>query len=705
MSALAPSRRGFLGAALAAIPGAYLLSFTTPAVGKAGSDGLATHFLQITPADEIILTSPVAEIGQGTSTAYAMLVGDALDAEWGRIRIELAPVGEEYNNPRFFSQLTGSSTGTSSFHQAFTKAGATARTMLIQAAARRWRVDPAAVTTDNGVVIGPQAGQRLRYGQLAATAARLPEPKALIERTDTRPRYATKRMIRLDLPQKVDGSAQFAIDLRMPGMLSAAVVTAPVFGGALASDRRAEVLKMPGVLGVVDLPGGLAVVADRWWTARRALETLAPVWAATPHDKADDAAIRAQFERALATPGVVAEEVRGKGMAGLHDAEKVITQRYAVPYLAHTTMEPMACVAMVQGGTCDFWMGSQQPQKARDTIAALLGLPKEAVTYHPLIAGGGFGRRQETDVVEQTVRIARAFPGRPIKLIWTREEDVRHDFYRPAGISELSAGVRGRSIETYVHKQATPSILPRMYPAAMKTYDEVVTDAIQSPYGFANRETRWVRSETHVPTGMWRSVGASHTVFAIESFVDEVAHEIGADPVEIRRGLLRNAPRELAALNRVVEISGWPGKGGGSAMGLAISHKRDDCLTAQVAQVAIRDGRLAVEQLWTVSNPGKVINRDAVVAQLEGAAIWGLTAALYGRVTIADGAVQESNFHDYRMVRLADAPIFHTEVQESGEMEGVGEGGAPNVAPAVCNAIFRLTGKRIRTLPILEQFA
>lgn len=704
MSALASSRRGFVAAALAVVPGAYLLSFTTPAKSGTGSDVLTTHFLQLTPDDEIILTSPVAEIGQGTATAYAMLVGDAMDADWSRIRIELAPVDPKYNNPRFFSQLTGSSTGVSEFHAGFTKAGATARTMLIQAAARRWNVDVAQVTTENGVVVGP-AGQRLRYGEMAAYAARLPEPTVLIERTDTRPRYATKRMVRLDLPQKVDGSAQYAIDLKMPGMLSAAVVTAPVFGGKLLSDSRAAVLKLPGVKGVVDLPNGLAVVADRWWTARRALEILAPVWQATPHDRVDDAAINAQFARDLAKPGVVAEEVRGKGLAGLKDAEKVLTQRYEVPYLAHTTMEPMSCVALVSGATCDFWIGSQQPQKARDTVAALLGMPREAVTFHPVIAGGGMGRRQETDVVEQAVLIANVFKCLPIKLIWTREEDVRHDFYRPAGMSELSAGITGGRIETYVHKQATPSILPRMYPAAMKTYDEVVTDAIQSSYGFPNRETRWVRSETHVPTGMWRSVGASHTVFAIESFIDEVAHEIGADPVAMRREMLRDAPRELAALNRVVEISDWPGKGGGSAMGLSISHKRDDCLTAQVAQVSIRDGRLAVERLWTVSNPGKVINRDAVIAQLEGAAIWGLTAALYGRVSIDAGRVQESNFHDYRMVRLAEAPIFHTELQESGEMDGVGEGGAPNVAPAICNAIFRLTGKRIRKLPIMEQFA
>jgi isoquinoline 1-oxidoreductase beta subunit len=503
----------------------------------------------------------------------------------------------------------------------------------------------------------------------------------------------------------VDGSAQYAIDLRMPGMLNAAVAAAPVFGGRLVSDRRSDVLRLKGVKGVVDLPNGVAIVADRWWTARRAIEVLQPQWAATPHDATDDASISAQFARDLAErPGAVALPTVGRGAAALKSAEKVITQTYEVPYLAHTTMEPMSCVAQVGPGKCDFWVGSQHPEKARDTVSALLGLPKEAVTFHPVIAGGGFGRRQETDVIEQAVLIARAFAGVPVKLIWTREEDVQHDFYRPAGMSILSAGIHHGRFDTYLHRQATPSILPRMYPAVMKEYDVVVTDAIQSPYDFPNRETRWVRSETHVPTGMWRSVGASHTVFAIDSFVDEVAHELGADPVAMRRELLKGQPRELAVLNRVVEMSGWPGKGGTSAMGVSISHKRDDCLTAQIVEVSVKQGRLNVERLWTVSNPGRVINKDAVVAQLEGAAVWALSAALYGRVSIKQGRVQESNFHDYRVLRLPDAPVFQTELQEGGEMDGVGEGGSPNVAPALCNAIFRLTGKRIRTLPIMDQF-
>jgi CO/xanthine dehydrogenase Mo-binding subunit len=683
-----------------------LLRFAAPAASaRSEPDVLTEYLLQITPEDEIIITSPVAEIGQGTATAYAMLVGDALDADWSKIRIELAPVGEKYYNPRFFSQLTGASTGTSAFHESFTKAGTTARTVLIRAAARRWGLDPSKLRTETGHVVGPGEGQRMRFGELTALASRLPAPKTLLVRTDTRPRFAAKRMIRLDLPVKVDGSAQYAIDLKLPDMLNAAIVAAPVFGSKLVSDRRGEVMKLKGVAGVVDLSDGIAVVADRWWTARRALELIEPMWAETLQDRVSDADISAQFDRDLTSePGVVADKV-GLGMAALKAADKVLTRRYEVPFLAHTTMEPMSCVALVSGGKCDFWMGSQHPQNARDAIAKLLGMPADAVTYHPMIAGGGFGRRQETDVAQQAALIAKQFEGRPIKLIWTREEDVRHDFYRPAGVSELSAGIRAGKFDTYYHKQATPSILPRMYPVVMGAYDIVVTDAIQSPYTFRNREARWVRSETHVPTGMWRSVGASHTVFAIESFIDEVAHELNIDPLAVRRDLLHQSPRALAVLNRVAELSRWPGGGDKSALGMAISHKRDDCLTAQVAEVAVQDGQLAIKNLWTVADPGRAVNRDAVIAQLEGAAVWGLTSALYGQISIQAGAVQESNFHDYRMLRLSEAPAFHTEIIEGGEIEGTGEGGSPNVAPAVCNAIFRLTGKRIRKLPIMDQFA
>ncbi|PSJ43413.1 xanthine dehydrogenase family protein molybdopterin-binding subunit [Allosphingosinicella deserti] len=697
-------RRLFLQSSMA---GAFMLSFPVLATGPGRRDeGYRTAFLKITEEDEIIIISPLAEIGQGTSTALSMVLGDTLDADWSRIRVELASVDPAYNSPILFQQLTGASTGTSGFNGPFRKAGAIARTMLLQAASRRWKVPVERLRTETGRVIGPRAGMDSRYGQLATAIARLPVPDTLIERTDDRPRFEGSARTRLDLPSKVDGSARYAVDIRLPGMLYAAVTSAPVFGGTLKSDRRAEVLRRKGVRGVVDLPNGIAIVADRWWTARTALDALEPAWAETPHDAVDDKAIFAQFEKDFAAQPGVTVETRGDPRGMLAKAQEVMTGRFEVPFLAHATMEPMSCVARAENGRGEIWIGSQHPANARAAAARVLGVPDGRVDYHPLVAGGGFGRRQETDVVQQAMIVAKQFAPRPVKLIWTREEDVSHDFYRPAGISEIRIGFTGDRIDAYSHRQVTPSILPRMYPVAMKAFDSVVTDAVVPPYEFEHVDARWVRSETHVPVGMWRSVGASQTVFAIESFIDEVAAAMGVDELALRRKLLANTPRALAALDKLVEISGWPGPtASGSAIGIGISHKWQDCLVAQSAQVAIRDGRYVVERICTVADPGKAVNRDAVVAQMEGAAIWGLSSALFGQISIANGRVQESNFNDYRVVRLSETPILDTVILEGGDpIEGTGEGGSPNVAPAICNAIFKLTGKRIRRLPILDQY-
>jgi CO/xanthine dehydrogenase Mo-binding subunit len=368
-------------------------------------------------------------------------------------------------------------------------------------------------------------------------------------------------------------------------------------------------------------------------------------------------------------------------------------------------MEPMSCVAKVGRGTCDIWVGSQRPDKAREVAARLVGIPEQAVTIHPVVAGGGFGRRQEYDFVEQAVLVAKAFPGRPVKLVWTREEDVQHDFYRPAGVSEMTAAIRGKDVVAFRHKQASPTILPRAFPDFMQAFDAVVTDNIFSMYAFPNQDGRWVRSETPVPTGMWRSVGASQTVFAIESFIDELAAKTGTDPYRFRRKLLEHDARALAVLDRLAAISKWNApRDGKRAVGMAISHKNLDCLVAQSAEVSIENGQVVVHKICTVADPGRVVNPDTARAQLEGAAIWGLSAALFGKISIAEGRVQQSNFHDYRVVRLAESPSFETDIIESGApFEGMGEGGAPGVAPAVCNAIFRLTGKRIKMLPVADQ--
>jgi CO/xanthine dehydrogenase Mo-binding subunit len=704
------SRRSFLKASALASAGGFLLAFGDGALAAATNPAnekhaLTLHYLRIHPDGSIVVISPVAEIGQGTSTALPMVVADALDADWQRVRFELAPVAPEFRSPILRTQLTGASTGVSGFHDLYQQAGATARTMLIAAAARTWQVGAEECSTDIGKVVHAKTGRTLAYGALASRAAAEPVPKKPSQAPRSGRVLEKTAVRRLDIPAKVDGSAQFAIDVRFPDMLYATVAASPVFGEKPQGDARAEVLKQPGIKGVVDIPGGVAVVADRWWKARRALDTLSVKWSTGPANQVSDQSISAQLWRDLEGSEGVPVKTVGTPAAAMKSADAVVTTRFEVPFLAHATMEPMSCVAKVGRGTCDVWVGSQRPDKAREVAAKLLGIPEQAVTIHPVVAGGGFGRRQEYDFVAQAVQVAKAFPGRPVKLVWTREEDVQHDFYRPAGVSEMSAAIRGKEVVAFRHKQASPTILPRAFPDFMQEFDSVVTDNIFSMYAFPNQDGRWVRSETPVPTGMWRSVGASQTVFAIESFVDELAAKTGTDPYRFRRRLLQHDARALAVLDRLAEISGWNKPHDGKrAIGMAISHKNLDCLVAQSAEVSVDNGQVVVHRICTVADPGRVVNPDTARAQLEGAAIWGLSAALFGKISIAEGRVQQSNFHDYRVVRLAESPSFETDIIESGApFEGMGEGGAPGVAPAVCNAIFRLTGKRIKTLPIADQ--
>ena len=708
MNAAHASRRGFLKAAVLASAGGFVLSFAGPAAAK---DALRLHYLRIDADGSVVVISPVAEIGQGSSTALPMVVADALDADWERVRFELAPVAPEYRSTILKSQVTGASTGVSGFHALYRQAGATARSMLVTAAARAWKVAPGECVTAAGQVRHPASGRSLGYGALAARAAAEPVPAQPLEVPGSGRRLERTPVARLDIPAKVDGSAQFAIDVRLPGMLYATVAAAPVFGAVRQGDARAAVLKLPGIAGVVELPDGLAIVADRWWKARRALDTLAVQWrdgaSAGASDAVSDAAITAQLWRDLDANEGVAVKTAGEPAAAMRAGGEVLEARYAVPFLAHATMEPMSCVALVDRTGCAIWVGSQRPDKARATAARLLGMPEDAVTIHPVLAGGGFGRRQEADFVAQAVLVARQFPGRPVKLLWTREEDVQHDFYRPAGVSQMSAALRGRDVTVLRHKQASPTILPRAFPEFMQAFDSVVTDNIFSMYGFPHQDGRWVRSETPVPTGMWRSVGASQTVFAIESFIDELAARTGADPYRFRRGLLRHDPRALAVLDRLAALSGWDApRKDKRAIGMAISHKHLDCLVAQSAEVSVENGQVVVHRICTVADPGRVVNPDTARAQLEGAAVWGLSAALFGKISIKEGRVEQSNFHDYRVLRLAETPAFATDIIESGgAFEGMGEGGAPGIAPAVCNAVFRLTGKRIRTLPVGDQLA
>ncbi|WP_458098333.1 molybdopterin cofactor-binding domain-containing protein [Roseomonas sp. WA12] len=703
---MAMNRRNLLRLSAAATSAGALVLAIGPSVVQADAAvSFQQSYLRIGTDNSVVVISPVAEIGQGTSTALAMVLADALDAEWKDIRFELAPLAPQFRHPTFKMQFTGASTGTSGFHDLYRLAGATARAMLISAAARRWRVSPEGCETSAGRVLLKGGRRSNSYGELAIAAAREAPPATLSETSGRALQFVGRAVPRLDTPSKVDGTAQYAIDVRLPGMLYASVTACPIFGGTLARDNRAEVLRSLGVHSVVDLPNAVAVVADRWWTAHSAIETLAPEWTAGTNVDLSDQLISSQLWRDLRTEQGALAGSAGEPAQAVATAERLLRREYEVPFLAHTTMEPMSCVARVDANRCEIWVSAQRPESAREAVAEQLGMPQSAITIHPVLGGGGFGRRQEFDVIVQAVAIAKSVRGWPVKLLWSREEDVQHDYYRPAGVSELTASISGGIVTSVRHRQATPSVLPRAFPtvAAVVPYDITVSDGVYPIYRFPSQDAHWIRSETPVPTGMWRSVGASHTIFAIESFVDELAEAVGEDALAFRRRHLLHDARAIAALDRLAEICDWPkATAEGRAVGLAVSHKNEDCLVAQAAEVVRQGDGIKVRKIWTVADAGRTIAPDIARSQIEGAAIWGLTAALFGKITIANGRVQETNFDTYQMVRLAETPDFETVFLESGApMEGIGEGGAPGVAPAVCNALYRLTGRRIRHLPVM----
>lgn len=702
------SRRTFLKSSAAALLSeALILPFATPAsAAEAGSaSAWQMNFLRVDSSGHVTVISPVAELGQGTSSALTEVLANALDADWSKVKFELAPVAPQYVNPTYGMQLTGASTGMSGFHDLLQQAGAAARSMLITAAAQKWSLPADRCTTSAGRVLLPGTGKQFTYGELASAAARLPVPKPSSSPV-TGPQVSSKP--RLDIPGKVDGTAIYAIDVKLPQMLYAAVTMAPVFGANLQAYDTKAALSVRGVRGVTPVPYGIGVVADGWWSARKGLTALNTKWAATANDNVNDRTIRESLHQDLKTQRGHLAKSDGDPESVLKDGA-TLTRRYDVPFVTHATMEPMTCVAKVDQGRCDIWVGSQQPGRARREAAELLKIPEESVTVHATLAGGGFGRRQEPDFVLQAVALAQAHPGRPVKLIWSREEDTQHSWYRPAGVSELSASLSGGMVKAWRHRQATQPVLERAFPAVSKMvpYDITVSDGIFPLYKFANQDAWWVKSSSHVPVGMWRSVGASQTIFAIESFMDEIATELGKDPYEFRREHLRHDARAIAAWDRLGTICDWErARKDGRAIGFAISHKNDDCLVAQAAELVRVGGGFKVAKIWSVADAGRVIAPDSAKSQIEGAAVWALSAALYGQITIDGGRVKESNFHDYPVVRLGDAPEFHTEFIESGgKIEGMGEGGAPGIAPAVCNALFRLTGNRVRSLPILPQSA
>ncbi len=688
-------------------------------------------WLRIAPDDTVTVIVDRAEMGQGVYTALPMLLAEDLGCEWSRVRVVAAPADPVYRNvflvkemlsggqpmgntanwlvgklARLFGQqVTGGSSSVRGAYKPLRIAGATARGMLIAAAARRWGVPESECRGEAGVVSHLGGERRLTYGALAAEAAGLRPPKRPNLKQPNEWRLIGQPLPRLDLPAKVDGSAGFGIDVRVQGMLFAAVAACPVFGGTLGRHDPARALAMPGVKAVLPLKDALAVLADNTWRAQQALAAVEIEWTDPPGPLVDSAAIEASLRAALDETGRIAEE-SGDVAKALAGSVRRLRADYEVPYLAHAAMEPINATARVMPDGVDLWIPTQAQEISAKAAAEAAGTSTDKVRVHTTYLGGGFGRRSEADIATQAVSIAK-LAGAPVQVVWSRAEDMRHDFYRPAAACRLEAGLDadGRLL-AWQQRLASPSILARIFPPAtwIEPDGTAVEGAVKQPYAIANRRVSHTVRSFPVPVGFWRSVGHSYTAFFNECFIDEAAEAAGKDPLAFRLGLLGEAPRQRAVLELAAAKASWgtslpPGRGRGIAL-----HSSFGSHVALVAEVLVDATGLSVVRVVAAIDCGVIINPDTVAAQVEGSIVFGLTAALYGRISLEGGRVVEQGFDDYPMLKLSEMPVVELHMLESSELPGgVGEPVVPPVAPALCNAIFAATGKRIRRLPVTGQ--
>jgi isoquinoline 1-oxidoreductase beta subunit len=627
-----------------------------------------------------------SEMGQGVVTSLATLVAEELEVGLHQVQVEFAPAAKEYVNPLLGEQMTGGSTSVRSAWTRLRQAGAVAREMLVSAAAKKWNVKHGECHARQGQVRHASSGRELGFGALVETAARLPPPKTAHLKGSGEFRLIGQSLQRLEVPDMVIGRAKYSIDVALPGMLYAVVLRCPELGGSVARFDGSAAGQSDGVHAVLEIQSGIAVVAESSYAALRARDKLQVEWAPGLHATLDSAQIRERLLGALERRGSVARDEGDAGRA-LKRSGRVFEAVYETPYLAHATMEPMNCVAHVTADGCDVWVGTQAQQGAQATAMEITGLPQSQVRVHSTFLGGGFGRRLEHDFVAETVEIAKAIR-RPVQVLWTRSDDMQHDFYRPANIAACKAALdaSGRPI-AWLHRVAGP-------PLAL--------DGIDVPYAITHLHEVHIEEDPGIPTGPWRSVGASQNAFAIESFVDELAWQAHEDPLAFRLALLTKSPRHRAVLELAAAKSDWgsplrEGRGRGIAV-----YQSFGSWVAQVAEVSLLpDGALRVHRVVCAIDCGSVINPDTVASQLEGAVIFGLSAALYGRITIRDGAVEQRSFEDYRILTLRDSPEIEIHILPSRRAPGgVGEPGVPPIAPAIANALFAATSTRIRSLPL-----
>ncbi len=664
-------------------------------------------WLEILPDNTVRVALPDAELGQGAYSTLPLILADELGADWDRVLVRQTGADDRLANPMKGFQATGRSMSVRGYYPVLRRLGATARELLCGAAAVRWSVPAAECRAEGSRVRHARSGREATFAELLEAAAALPMPLEVQLRSPAGLRMIGRDVPRKDIPAKVTGTAEFSSDVRLPGMLVAAIAHAPVFGSALESLDEAAALAGPGVRAVVRLPAAVAVVAGDFWQATRALGRLRAVFAASPNDAVDSAALRLQREAGLAEPGVPVSD-RGDAAGAIAAAGRQLEFTYDVPYLAHATMEPMCCVAWARDGGCELWAPTQGPGRLRNEVARQLAIDPAKVRITRGFIGGGFGRRWQPDFGVEAALISRHVDA-PVKLIWSREEDIQHDFYRPAMLMRVRAGLaaEGRGAARLAGLDITLSgaLLSNWGkpPVAAPKPDPQLTGGLMTiPYALPDYRIRWAPRETHVPIGVWRSVAYSHNVFAVESALDEIAGAAGEDPLRFRLDLLRDAPRYRRVLTALAKQAKWRAvpAGTGFGRGLALAEYGTSIIGV-VADVRMTpEGRMRVLRLVATVDCGAAIQPDIVRSQVEGALVFGLTAALYGEIRIKDGRAAQSNFFDYRMVTLADAPAIDVQLLPGGDLPGgIGEVGTPPVAPAVANALFAATGRRIRDLP------
>ncbi len=701
------SRRNFL-ASCAAVGGGLMLSLNLPLgrIGAAGADGFAPNaFIRIGSDGQIVLTMPYVEMGQGTYTSIPMLIAEELEVKLDQVRLEHAPPNEKlYVNPMLGVQATGNSNALRGSWTPLREAGAAAKAMLIAAAAERWSVDVKSCRAQDGEVIHETSGRRLKYGELATEAARRPVPKNVELKRPHEFKLIGTPAKRLDAAGKVNGTAVYGMDARPSGVKIATLAQSPAFGGKVKSvdDRAAKAVK--GVRQIVRLDDAVAVVADHMGAAKKGLEALKIEWDGGDYAKLSTQDIARELEQATLRTGAVAQNI-GDADKAMTNAETKVEAIYQVPFLAHAAMEPMNCTVHFRGSECEIWIGTQAIARVQAMAAKAAGLPPEKVIVHNHLIGGGFGRRLEADGAVRAVEIAMHVDG-PVKVVWTREEDIQHDYYRPYWFDRLTAGLDkdGKPI-AWNHRFAGSSVIARWLPPAFANgLDPDSTEgAIDLVYKFPNFRVEYVRVEPPgIPTGFWRSVGPSHNVFVTESFVDELAAAARQDAVAYRRALLEHNPRARAVLDLAAERAGWgqplpKGRGRGVSLQNAFGS-----YLAQVAEVEVaRAGTVRVHRVVCAMDCGTVVNPDTVEAQLQSGTIFGVTAALHGEITLKNGRVEQTNFDTYQMLRINDTPVIEVHLVKSSEPPGgMGETGTSAIVPAIANAVFAATGKRLRKMPI-----